>query len=113
MGTYIANGSTFSFGGTVSGLRRITASDDGNVIDVTSLDDLNQIYEDGVGALEISVELLGSSSIDRGDKSTATISFADGGNFSITNALCSRKETDASTGGALTTTLTFVPGLGS
>jgi hypothetical protein len=108
------NGTTLTFGAAVSKLRSLTFANDGQPIDTSSMDntDHNQ-YITGFPDPEISVEVVGISSIDIGDTGTMQIAWFDGSTEGSTNTndtyICTNRESSGDINGELSTSLTLKP----
>jgi len=107
------NGSTLTFGGSVSKLRSIGWSASSNEADVTSTSDSNHEYTPGVQDIELSVEVVGISTVDVGDTGTTVVTWNSStsdteGGTSFT-MLCTGRDSSGSLDGELTTSLTFKP----
>lgn len=112
MSTRGFDGSTFTFGGTAVGsLESLSYSEDGNVIDVTTLDDAVHVFDDGIPSLELQVTLIGSSvGLSRGATGTVAISWADGGSEAPTQSfLVSKVDIKGQLDGKIEYSATLVP----
>lgn len=104
---YKANGSTFTFGSQVSKVRKIGRKVDGALIDVTDLGDTENEYEVGTTDSEITIEVIGSSSIDVGEIGTASIVWNDGTTRTLGDLVCSSSDENGELNGEITTSLSF------
>ena len=110
-----ANGSAVSFAtNPVGDVTSISFSDGANEIDVTNLADATHVFESGIPTLEVTIEINGTTSIDRGDTGAIAITWNDGGtDGSGVTWLCSSRESSGGIDEPITTSLTFVPFAGS
>ena len=111
-----ANGSTVTFAtNSIGDLTSISFSDGANEIDVTNLGDAVHVFESGIPSLEVTLEVNGSPSVDRGDTGAISISWNDGGSdgSGVTTWLCTNRESSGGVDEAITTSLTFVPFAGT
>lgn len=100
-----AQGTTFSFNGTVSRVRRISTSTKGDNIDITNLSSTGREYILGFDDKEISIEVFGATTISRATTGTATVTWNDGNSYSITNAIVDSVEQSGEVNGAITSTI--------
>lgn len=94
-------------GGPVECLRDITFSEDGEQIDTTCIGDLQKLYEEGTVDIEATLEVLGQSSIARGDVGDLVINWPHGDPQTLVNAKCFAREVSGSLDSEFTTSLTF------
>ena len=80
------NGTTLSFGSNVVELRELSATVNGNPIDVTVLASSLHEYEVGISEIAVTAEVLGEPSIDVGDINSLAIDWNAGGTENFGNA---------------------------
>lgn len=104
-----SNASSISFGSTISKVRSIGWSVNGNQIDVTNLADTAHEFLLGIPDYEVSVEAVGLVNTTIGNTGALTISWNDGSQDSISSAILVAIQQNANLDTELTTSLTFKP----
>lgn len=104
-----SNASSISFGGTVSKVRSIGWTVNGNEIDVTNLADTAHEYLGGIPDYEVTVEVVGLHNVAIHATGALTISWNDGSQDSISSSILTQITQNANLDTELTTSLTFKP----
>lgn len=107
-------GSTLTFNSQAIGaIRSISYSVDGGSVDVTSLSNSTHISVGGIKTVECTVELVGDENTYAAVGNTGALSIAwfsgDTDGSEATNFRVSRRSTQGSMDGEITTSVTFVP----
>jgi hypothetical protein len=98
---------TLSFKGSTAQLKSMTFNEDGNAVDVTTLQDAAHVFQKGIPVEEITCEV-GGYSTWAVNSSGALVASWDGSNSdTISTALLATKEFSGELDGELTTSLTF------
>ena len=106
------DGTTITFGG--SAIARVTDigfTDNGNPVDITSLDDAVHKFVNGIPSMELTVTVVGVSTIVRGNTGAIVITWNDGTSQTggSNTFLCTNHEESGSLDDKITTALTFAP----
>lgn len=109
-GTGIYLGSTTVTANRLSRVRSIDFPQTGNEVDITDLADTHQIAEVGMPKLELTIELLGGTTLTIGTTSNINILWNDGTTTTISNCELRDITTAGSVGSEITTTLVFIEG---
>jgi hypothetical protein len=104
-----ANNMVLTFGSAVAKVNSIGLSEDGNPIDVTSLDNDNNIFEVGTKNIELSVEVVGVNATMVGATGALSVAWNSGNTTVIGQAICTNREINGSLNDRITTSLTFRP----
>jgi len=109
----IADGTDFYWGSTVTALSRVRSIDfaqTGNEIDITDLADTNQTAEVGMSKKEITIEILGGTTLTVGDTGNIDIEWNDNTTSTLDNCEVRDITTAGSVGSEITTSIVFVEG---
>ncbi len=93
---------------TIGELRSLTVSVGGSVIDVGAQDDLAMLSVLGRDDFEITTELVGSTTLERGDIGHLNVTWNDGGDTEdIAGCVITQVSTSGSMDGEITSSITF------
>jgi|WetSurMetagenome_2_1015567.scaffolds.fasta_scaffold26577_3 hypothetical protein len=101
------NGSTISFGSAVANLRGIAFDGSAAEVNVTSSTDTSQGHVAGKPKYDLSVDLIGGSTISAGNSGALAIAWFDGASDSLTKVVCVGRSIKGNMDGEITTTLKF------
>lgn len=106
-----ANGSTLTFGSSVSDVTNLSITKNGNPIDLTDLLDTKHVYINGIVDFEVSATVTGATAIDPSDAAAAlTLTWNDGQtDVSAVNYICTNVTTSGGVDSAITSNVTFKP----
>lgn len=113
MADYGFNGTTLTFGvgSAMAKVKDIQVTENGNEVDVTGSDDDLHNYVLGIPDVEISVTVVGTTSVALGDTGAMSIAFNDGTTETFDSAtfIVTSKPRGGSMDGEITSTITFKP----
>lgn len=109
----IADGTDFYWGSTATAMSRVRSIDfpqTGNEIDITDLADTHQIAEVGMPKMEITIEILGGTTLTVGDTGNIDIEWNDGTTTTLDNCEVRDISKTGSVGSEITTSIVFIEG---
>ncbi len=105
-----ANGSTFAFNTTTTvSIQSISFKEDGNEVDLTSLDSAFHKFVAGIPSIECGVEILGNPAYTIGQTGAISIAWFDGTSDAISTAIITSLEASGELDGEIKTSITFKP----
>lgn len=105
-----ANGSTFAFASTTTtAIHSISFKEDGNEVDLTTLDSAYHKFVAGIPSIECSIDVIGNVTNTIGQTGAIAIAWFDGTSDSMTTALITSLETSGELDGEIKTSITFKP----
>lgn len=102
-----AKGTVITFGSTVARVRRFSHKVDGQQVDVTGLDSLEEEFISGFPSREITIECFGTPAIEQGDIQNLTIAVPTPKTFGPVSCECVSAETSGEAKGAISSSFTF------
>lgn len=106
MGDNILNGTVVTWAiPTVNKVRSVRATVGGEEIDITGLSDSSEVYDLGLDDLEVELEVVGNTTLSRGDSEDLLITWPDETTFSMTDALITSVEEGGSLNGEIVSTI--------
>jgi len=106
------NGSTLTFPSTSASVGKIVSiqfTEDGNAVDLTTLDDTTHVFGVGIKDVECVVETKGVNTLTVGTTGALAVTWFDGGSEAIGAGVLTARDRGGSLDGELTTSLTFKP----
>lgn len=102
------NGTTITFPtAAIAELRSVSYSVGGATVDVGASDDTAALFVNGRDDVEVTVEIVGGTTLSRGDTGAVTISWFDGTSDTLTNAVITQVTVSGSMDGDITTSVSL------